>query len=116
MTHRRQFDRASVPLPLRFRVLGGFSGMWLDGMMRDLSAAGMRLSSLHSVEQGAKLEFHLSLPDRVEPYTLYGEVLWVDASDPEEPSYGVMFTDVTEQQQSLLDDLVQFLKRGHGSE
>lgn len=113
MTQRREFDRVSVPLPIRFRILGGFSGMWLDGMMLDLSAGGMRFASLHPVDQGANLEFHLTLPDRAEPYTLSGQVLWVDTSKAEETNYGAVFTNVTEQQQGLLDDLVQFLKRGH---
>ena len=112
MTQRRQFDRASLPMPIRFRMLDGFGGVWLDGMMLDLSAGGTRFTSLHPVEQGASLEVQLSLPDRAEPYLLSAHVLWVDASIPDEPSYGATFTNVTEEQQQVLDDLVQFLRRG----
>lgn len=112
MTQRRQFDRVPVPMPIRFRILGGFGGMWLDGMMLDLSAGGTRFTSLHPVEQGASLEFRITLPDRAEPYLLAGEVLWVDAARPDQLSYGAVFTNVTDQQQRFLDDLVQFLKRG----
>lgn len=115
MTQRRQFDRVPIPIPIRFRILDGFGGMWLDGMMLDLSAGGTRFTSLHPIEQGAALEFHITLPDRAEPYLLSGQVLWVDGSRPEQPGYGAVFTNVTESQQQFLDDLVQFLKRGRSS-
>lgn len=98
-------------MPIRFRILGGFGGMWLDGMILDLGAGGMRFTSLHPVEEGATLEFYLTLPDRAEPLLLAGDVLWTDCSRAEQSRYGAVFTNVTEAQQQFLDDLVQFLRR-----
>ena len=110
MTQRRQFDRASLPMPMRFRVLGGFGGMWLEGMVLDLSASGLRFTTPHPIDQGALTEFRIQLPDRMEPCMLTGQVLWVGESKSG-PAYGAFFTRLTEKQQQMLDDLVQFLKR-----
>ena len=109
-SERREFDRVPIPVPVRFRVLGGFPGMWLDGLVQELGAGGLRFTSLQPVEQDAVLEFQLTLPDRTEPYALTGQVLWVDAARPEALEYGTVFIDVTDGQRAFIDELVQFLK------
>ena len=111
---RREFDRVLVPMPVRFRVLGGFLGMWLDGLVQDLSAGGLRLTSLQPVDRDATLEFQLTLPGRMEPYTLTGQVLWVDAARPEALEYGAVFINVTDGQRAFIEELVQFLKSRRG--
>lgn len=111
-SERRQCDRVPVPLPIRFRLPGGFMGMWLDGMLVDLSVGGLRFTSLQpfEAEAGAAIEFQVTLPDRVEPYALTGEVLWVDAAKPDAIECGAMFIGLTDQQKGFLDEFVRFLK------
>lgn len=111
---RREFDRVPVPMPMRFRVRGGFLRMWFDGLVEDLSAGGLRFTSLQLVDQDAMLEFQLILPDRMEPYVLTGQVLWVDAAKAGAFEYGAAFTNVTDGQQVFIDELVQFLKGRKG--
>ena len=113
-SERREFDRVPVPMPVRFRVLGGFLGMWLDGLVQDLSAGGLRFTSLQPVEQAATLEFQLTLPGRMEPYSLTGQVLWVDPARPEALEYGAVFIGVTDGQRAFIEELVQFLKSRKG--
>lgn len=112
MTHERQFDRAQAPVPIQFRVLGGSGGAWLDGLMLDLSAGGMQFTTPHPVPQGALIEFRIQPLGRLQPCVVTGQVLRVDASKPEHTTYGAFFTHMNDQQQQMLEELVQFLKRG----
>lgn len=113
-SERREFGRVPIPMPVRFRVLGGFLGMWLDGLVQDLSAGGLRFISLQPVDQDAIIEFQLTLPGRMEPYSLTGRVLWVDSTRPDALEYGAVFIDVADRQRAFIEELVQFLSSRKG--
>ena len=108
---QRQFRRVSLPITLRFRPAGELMEMWSVGTLLDLSAGGLRFTSLKPIESGSRLEFQIVLPMRKEPYVLSAEILWEKGSPAGLLEYGGSFLDVNPGQQAELDDLVEFLTK-----
>ena len=113
-SERREFERVPLPMPIRVHVMDDLLGTWLDGLVQDLSASGVRFTSPRPLEPDAVVEFQVTLPGRMEPYTLTGRVLWVEAAGPEEFECGAAFGDVSDGQRVFIDELVQFLKNRKG--
>ena len=113
-SERREFDRVPLPMSIRVHVMDDLLGTWLDGLVQDLSASGLRFTSPRPLEPDATVEFQVALPGRMEPDTLTGRVLWVEAVGPDEFECGAAFGDISDGQRAFLDELVQFLKSRKG--
>jgi len=109
---QRKFSRVGLPITIRHRQAGELMEMWSVGTLLDLSAGGLRFTSLKPIDQGTRLEFQIILPTRKEPYVLSGDILWEKKSEGGLLEYGVSFPDVNPDQQAELDELVQFLMKG----
>jgi len=105
---RRKDPRAPVWLAARYHLVEEAPDLWYMGTITDLSAGGLRMAGDRRLEPGAKLDLEIALAHRPEPVRLKGEVVWVRslASGSE---YGVMFIELSPDQQVELDELVQFL-------
>jgi hypothetical protein len=108
---QRQFRRVNLPITLRYRSPGELTEMWSVGTLLDLSAGGLRFTSLKPIEAGSRLEFQIVLSSRKEPYVLRAEILWEKQSPAGLLEYGGSFSDVTADQQAELDELIEFLTK-----
>lgn len=109
---QRQFKRIDLPVTIRHRPVGELTEMWSVGTLMDLSAGGLRFSSLKALQEGMRLEFQLVLSARREPYVLLGSVVWEKQSPGGMLEYGVVFADTSPERQAELDELVEFLTKG----
>lgn len=107
---RRKDPRATVWLPVRYRLLHESRVLWDNGTVTDFSAGGLRMLCDRMIERESQLEFELNPTKRETPYFLQGTVVWVKPSAAG-CECGVMFTEVSPDQQFELDELVQFLLR-----
>jgi len=108
---RREFERAHLHVPIRYRSLTEMIELWLPGIMLDISAAGLRLMVEEALEVGTRLVCEIVFPGRAESYTLFGEIVSELRARPKSYEYGLAFTDVTPDKQAEIDELVQFLMR-----
>ena len=107
-SEQREFRRADLAVPIRFRPSSALMELWQSGTLLDLSAGGFRFSTDQPIEVGTELDFQVHLPIRKDPHVFIGLVRW------EKPSggiweYGVTFGNVTMDQQVDIDRLVAFL-------
>ena len=42
---QREFKRAELRMPVQYHLAGGFTSLWQQGFLLNLSAAGLRLAS-----------------------------------------------------------------------
>ncbi len=107
---RRKDPRANVWLPVRYRLLPESRVLWDNGTVTDFSAGGLRLLCDRRIEPESQVEFELNPTKRERAYVLRGTVMWVKPSAAG-CECGVMFIDVSPDQQFELDEIVQFLLR-----
>ncbi len=110
-TERREFERANLHVPIRYRSLTEMIELWSSGIMLDISAAGLRIMVEDALEVDTRLACEIVFPGRADPYTLFGEVVSELRAQPTSYEYGIAFTDVTPDKQAEIDELVQFLTR-----
>ena len=68
------------------------------------------------LDKGVRLEFHVALPTRKEPYLFRGQVVWSEPTAAElKKEYGVVFLDATPEKQAEIDELVEFLLKARGT-
>ena len=106
---RREHPRVSLPCSVRYRPTGERRAAWSLGVMTNLSATGLRLTSEQPLEPGTALEIRISLPSRQSPYQFDGQVMWERERVAGSMDYGVVFLDPTPDQRAELDELVRFL-------
>jgi len=128
---KRQFHRVGLKVPMKYLLIGEFREIWRPATILDLGAGGLRFESEHCFESGSRVGglrfesehcfesgsrvmFSTTLPLRPEPYEFVGEVLW-ERRVGGVYEYGVVFVEVTVDQQSEIDQLVQFLRQTPGS-
>ena len=110
-TERREFERADLHVPVRYRPLQEMVDLWYLGTILNISASGLRLLVEEAVEVGARMECEVAFPGRADPYTLFGEVVSELRARPKSYEYGIVFVDVTPDKQAEIDELVQFLMK-----
>ena len=108
---QRRFNRVKFPLSIRYRQVNVLADVWYTAKLVDLSAGGLRLLSAELLESGARLEFQIVLPIRQAPYFLSGLVIWEKSTDEGGSECGVEFINVTTEQRTELDWLVELLSR-----
>lgn len=107
---QRRFPRIPQPFEVQYRV--GEVGLgWDTAITVNLSAVGVRLRSDRPIDQGSQIELQITLPNTPEPLHLLGLVVWSQMQSPHVTETGVEFLDVTLEQQTQIDQLVQFLSR-----
>lgn len=111
---RRRDPRVEHCHAIRYRPSGATGKpfeAWLDGVMTDLSAGGLRLTGTYPFETGDRVEVELLLPIRPDPFLFVGEVRWHKPVAADLSEYGMVFVEVSPEQQFELDGLVQFLRQ-----
>jgi len=109
---RRQNLRARFSVPIKYRLAGQFTALWLDGILTDLGAGGLRFTSHEPIESGTYLELGIALPQ--ETYLLSAKAIW-EKEVPAGLEHGAEFVNVTTDQQVKIDALVHFLSQGTSS-
>ena len=106
---QRRFDRTPQPFQVRCRRINEPLHAWDLALTHDLSAAGMRIQSSEPFDIGTILDVQIELPNLPGSAHLQGRVVWGRTSAVRE--YGIEFVEITPDQQALIDELVQFLKK-----
>ncbi len=109
---QREFDRAELNFPIRYRLAGELAALWQQGALVDISASGLRLATRELLEPDVKVEFELILPIRKDPYVFVG-IMASEHQRPGQREYGISFVDVTADKYVEIDELVQFLNQRH---
>ena len=107
---RRRFPRIPQLFEVHYRV-GEVGAGWDAATTVNLSAAGLRLRSEHPIDPDSRIELRIQLPNAAEPLQLMGLVVWSQPLSPLVTEVGVEFIDVTLEQQTQIDHLVQFLSK-----
>jgi len=111
-TERREFDRAPLQVPMRYRRASQLASLWHQATLTDLSAGGMRFTTDELLEVGAKLEFEVRLSIRQASFILRGFVASEQSLDATHTEYGVGFLDLAPNERVEVDELVWFLSQG----
>ena len=110
---KRRHLRVSLPVPIKYRIEGESGAASREGLLVNLSAGGLRFTSdmLSSAQliPGQRLQLEWSLENRVEPYTLQGEIVWTHDTASRLVECGVEFFDITPDQELELGQIVEFL-------
>ena len=106
---RREFPRAKVPTSIEYRITEEQGADLHPGVLTDLNASGLQFTGERPIESGTRLDLHVQLPSRTQPYQFQGEIVWVRETRSGLTEYGVQFVDVTPDQQFEIDALVRFL-------
>lgn len=106
---RRRFDRASQSVEVQYRRRSDLPQPWEEGLMLNLSAAGIRLQLRGCADPGTILEVQIKLPNNRNPVALCGRVVW--RAPPNASICGIELLDVTPDQRADIDELVQFLNK-----
>ena len=72
---RRQFLRLDLRFNVSYTILGTPRRLGAS-VTRNLGASGVRFLAEHPLKPGMQLQLVLQLPDRQEPLTFTGEVVW----------------------------------------
>ena len=100
---RRHFPR----LGLRFNVSYTISGTKKQGagVTANISGVGIRFTAEHRLEVGTLLDLRIALPDRAQPITCTGEVVWsqsVSKASSEQTDVGVRFVTIRPEDRKCL--------------
>ncbi|MEC9465727.1 MAG: PilZ domain-containing protein, partial [Myxococcota bacterium] len=112
------------PERIRFATLASIQcdgqGAKVDGVITNLSSEGLACVCAAELDPGSKVEisFQIDLSDEV--LVIPAEIIWRRYADmgasEGDPSYGVRFLELTEQQGNVIDDLIRERTEGRASE
>ena len=108
---RRQYQRTPLPFEAKYRFSGDFTTAWRTVRTMNISAGGMRFRSADFIEEGAVLDVQVALPTRSEPLTIKARVVWSQAMGSGVTENGAEFFDVSPDEETKIDELVQFLAK-----
>jgi hypothetical protein len=107
---RRRFPRADETFIVQYRVAGMLNSSWSEATMLNLSAGGVRFRQHEPLEVGGTLSLQLKLPGSTEPIQLQGRVVWSSMHASGVFETGVEFEYVPLPQQTMIDQLISFLR------
>lgn len=97
---KRYFPRWAVRNRTMFR-LHGENQLWHEVQTRDLSCAGVCLATDRNLVLGQSLRLKIYLSDEV-VIAVDGHVAWIRAMDLNESLMGVIFTNITKEDQDVI--------------
>ena len=112
---RRQFSRSSQPVEAHYRLARDLGTSWMSVTTVNISAAGVRFRGPDPVDAGVSLELRLQLPGSHQPLEVRGRVVWSKMQASGVVECGVEFLDISVQQQTQIDRLVEFLGKDPGA-
>jgi type IV pilus assembly protein PilZ len=83
---KRTGPRAPIELKVDYKRLNSFFADYT----KNISKGGTFIHTKHPLPVGTTFHFKISLPKRVEPFELLGEVAWLRQAPPE-PGMGIQF-------------------------
>ncbi len=110
MRERRHFHRVPQPIEAKYRVNGNFGATWAVGTLVNISAGGMRFRAEELIEKGALVEVEAKVPGLREVFAVKGMIVWSNLQASGVAEMGVVFSEVTLQQQYQIDNFVTFLR------
>lgn len=91
-TDRRLFQRFPVGFPLRFKNHN--QNREGKGFCWDISAGGVGIFSKERLEPKDRLDLWLQIPDKYDPLSLSGEVVWAEETEPQTWRAGIAFSEI----------------------
>lgn len=103
-TDGRIHPRAPIELKVDYKKLNSFFADYT----RNISKGGTFIKTKKPLPVGTRFLFKLSVPSRVEPFEVLGEVAWSSA-EGEEAGMGIRFVYVDDAQRFAFEDVVERL-------
>ena len=108
---RRQYQRTPLPFEAKYRFDGDFTTSWRTVRTINISAGGMRFRSADFIEEGTVLDVQMALPTSPESLAIKARVMWSQAMGSGVTENGAEFFNVSLDEQTKIDELVQFLAK-----
>ncbi len=109
---QRVFYRVPAEFQVQCRQRGALAEPWHAVSTTDLSAGGISFQSEARLEVQEPLDIQITLPNFRVPLVLTGVMVRVRPLPSGMSDCAIEFTDVTQDQQQQIDELVQFLRKG----
>ena len=109
-SEQRRFDRVTASFEVECRRAGSLSETWRRMTVDNLSAGGLTFCSEELFESGEPLEMQVRLPSLRAPLLIRARVVRTESLAPGRCRCAVEFVELTVDQQTQIDELVQFLR------
>jgi hypothetical protein len=99
-------------IKIKYQVLK--NPLWEGGDSEDISVGGIRVIGPRRFPEGLALRVQIFLPERPQPITAQGHVVWrKDSSDPDVPGYeiGIKFIEISSHEWQELSAYLQRVAR-----
>jgi len=98
---KRKNERLALPLIMTYTIPPSRKAS-MPIMIDNISGGGLKFHSVKSIKINTKISVSVDLPNKLQPITIKGRVIWCEKVDGKKPS-----------QKSLYDIGVEFLKMNH---
>lgn len=90
MAAEERTQRSSVRVPIELRVEYRRMNAFFADYTKNISRGGTFIQTDKPLQEGTRFRFLLSVPEKEEPFSLEGEVVWC-RHEGEEPGMGIRF-------------------------
>lgn len=108
---RRKFPRASELIEVQCHPVGDMLESWYPATVQNISATGVHMQSEARFREGTRIELTFSHSGLRAPMTLQGEVTRSQALANNRMDYGIVFVEISGEQQLQIDQMVGFLRK-----
>lgn len=105
VTDPRATPRAPIELKVDYKKLNSFFADYT----KNISKGGTFIKTKKPLAVGTRFLFRLTIPHRVDPFELLGEVAWSRAEGEEEPGMGIRFLYSSDGQREKFESAVEQL-------